>query len=423
MKMIRNAWVGLLFWTLPLGAAPLAAPEPDGAACWPEFHGPSRDNISRETGLLKTWPEEGPRLIWKYSGCGKGYSMVSLAGGRIFTAGDFGPEERVIALNLNGKLLWTSPNGESWNGPQPGSRTTPTYRDGALYHLNPTGRLAAYRARSGEQIWSVDLRAEFGARYGTWALAENVAVDGDRVLCVPGGSRGLVVALDKNSGKTIWACTDLEEEAAYCSGLVVTYEGVRQFITMTQRSVIGVDVATGKLLWSHPHVTPHDQNVTTPLFHEGYVLVTSGHSAGAALLRIDPDCRGVTEVWSDQGLDNCHGGVILKDGCLYGSGCRVGGKGFFCADFLTGRRKYTDNDLGKLSLTYAEGMLYGLSDRGETWLIGMTPEAFYVAGRFDLPRENRDPCYAHPVVCGGRLYLRHSNDLYAYEIRADAGPK
>ena len=181
--------------------------------------------MSPEKGLLKKWPEGGPRLVWKYSPCGEGYSGVSIAEGKIFTAGDFDDAEMILALDMHGKLLWKAPNGEAWQKASPGSRTTPTYNDGVLYQMNPAGRLAAYEARSGKQLWAVDLQAGFDAQYGIWGLAENVIVEGDKVLCMPGGPKGRVVALDKRTGKTVWANTQIEHAAAYCSPLVVTYGG------------------------------------------------------------------------------------------------------------------------------------------------------------------------------------------------------
>ncbi|MCH8119055.1 MAG: PQQ-binding-like beta-propeller repeat protein, partial [Planctomycetes bacterium] len=217
---------------------------------WPEFRGPGRTNISADKSLLKKWPEGGPRRLWTYSQCGKGYSGVVIADGMIFTVGDFGREEIIVALDMNGNMLWKSPNGDAWRGPSLGSRSAPTYSDGALYHMNPSGRLAAYEARSGKPIWVVDLKSRFDARYGIWAMAEHVIVDGDKVLCMPGGPRGRVVALDKRTGKTIWANTEIEHSAAYCSGVVVTHEGVRQLISLTQRSVVGVNVENGAIVGS-----------------------------------------------------------------------------------------------------------------------------------------------------------------------------
>ena len=386
-------------------------------ASWPHFHGPGRDNISTETDLLPKWPAEGPKLVWRSSSCGHGYSGVSIADGMIFTAGDFGPAEKVIALDMAGLPLWESPNGKSWTGPHPGSRTTPAYNDGIVYQMNPTGRLAAWRARSGKELWAVDLQERFGAKYGIWAMAENVIVEGDHVYCVPGGSKALVAALDKKTGKTVWTNTELKETAAYCSPALVSYKGIDMLITLTQKSVIGVDIKTGKLLWSHPHVTKHDQNITTPVFDEGFIFVASGHSGGGRVVKINDQVNGVKEIWWNKELDNCHGGVIYQHGHIYGSACRQGGKGFFCVNLRTGKVQYLDKKLEKLSFTCADGMLYGISQKGMMFLIAHSPEQFEIAGSFQLPLDSRMPAFAHPVICDGKLYLRQNRNLSVYDIR------
>ncbi len=413
----RCPTAAILVVHVAIGAVSLHADEINGRPWWPHFHGPQRDNICRETGLLKKWPADGPNLLWKFSDCGIGFSGVSIAEGKIFTAGDFDEVERVLALDIDGRLLWQSLNGRSWTGPYPGSRTTPSYSDGMVYQMNPIGRLAAYRADSGREVWAVDLVEKFAARYGTWSMTENLAVEGDLVFCIPGGSRALAVALNKSTGETIWVNTALDETAAYCSPILVTHGGVRQLIALAQKSIISVDVGTGKLLWSHPQVTPHDQNVNAPLYCDGYVFAASGHSGGGRLVKINSDSSGVEELWWDKDLDNCHGSVMLLDGCLYGSACRSGGKGFFCADFLTGEIRYREKKMEKLSLTCADGMIYGLTQRGEVLLIEPRPDRLEVVSRFQTPPDSRELAWAHPVVCGGRLYVRRGQYLYAYDVR------
>ena len=397
---------------------PLPGSEVDNGPSWPEFHGAGRTNISSETGLLKRWPEGGPPLVWKFSECGTGYSGVAIAQGMIFTAGDFGPVEMLLAFDLDGKLLWKSPNGEAWGMASPGSRTTPTYDDGTLYQMNPTGRLAAFDAQSGKSLWAVDLKSEFEAKYGVWALAENVIVDGGKVLCMPGGPKGRVVALDKRTGKTLWANTEIEHSAAYCSPVIVTHAGVRQLITMTQQSVVGVDVETGKLVWSAPFVPTSPQNALTPVFQDGQLFVACGHSTGGTLMKIEPDARTASTVWHREDLDNCHGGAILVDGKLFGSGCRLGGKNFYCVDFLTGTTIKLDKTLGKVGITCADEMIYCLNHQGTMSLLAVTADGFDVVSQFNLKRKPANSYLAHPVVCGGRLYLRCDEDLYAYDIRA-----
>jgi len=393
-----------------------AGPNSGDVPSWPDFHGPGRSNVSSEKGLLRQWPEQGPRLLWTFGGCGQGYSGVTIAQGLIFTAGDFGREERLLALNLKGKLLWQAANGQAWRRSSPGSRATPTYSEGVLYHMNPLGRLAAYEAQSGEEIWSVDVQSRFKARYGIWAFAENVIVEGDKVLCMPGGSQGRVVALDKRTGKTLWANTDIEYGAAYCSPVVVTHAGVRQWISLTQQSVVGVDVNTGALLWSAPFVPRSPQNALTPVYQDGYVFIACGHSSGGTLLKIDLPGRTAATVWERQDLDDCHSGAFHLNGRLYGCACRVGGRNFFCVDFLTGRTIKQDPSLGKVGMTCAANMIYCLGHRGTLSLLDITPDGFKLLSQLELPKKPTNSYLAHPVVCAGRLYIRCDQDLYAYDV-------
>ncbi|MGD0088850.1 MAG: PQQ-binding-like beta-propeller repeat protein [Planctomycetota bacterium] len=384
---------------------------------WPEFHGPRRDNMARETGLLKEWPKEGPKLLWSFSPCGKGYAGVSLAEGLLFTTGDFGDEEALLALDLDGKLKWKAANGKAWKGAQPGARTTPTWNDGAVYQLNATGRLSAYVAATGQPLWSVDLEGRFAAQHNFWGYAENVIIEKDALLCMPGGAKGRVVALDKKTGATLWANTEIQDGPGYSSPLLVTHNGVRQFIALARTSVLSVDVATGKLLWSHKHEGTCDQNVTAPLFHEGCVYVTAGHKSGGRMVRINPDGQSVTEAWFGTDLDNCHGGVLFLDGYLYGSGCRLYKKGLVCAEFATGKTMYNASEIGKVSITYADGLLYCLGNDGPLALVDIAPQQAKIISRFHPPWGESPPCLSHPVVCGGRLYIRHLNDLFAYDVR------
>lgn len=401
------------------GESPAA--DPAAAPSWPEFHGAGRTNVSPDKGLLKQWPEGGPPLVWKYSECGEGYSGVSIADGMVFTAGYIGGKETVLALDMDGKLLWKAPNGEAWSGPSPGSRTTPTFSEGVLYQMSAAGRLAAFEAKTGKPVWAVDLVAQFGAKFGVWAAAENVIVDADKVLCMPGGPKGRVVALDKRSGKTLWANTEIEHTAAYCSPLIVAYRGVRQLVTMTQKSVVAVEVETGRLVWQAPFVPKSPQNALTPVFHDGQVFVACGHWSGGTVLKVDPEAKTASTVWFRKELDNCHGGAMFIDGRLYGSACRQGGKDFYCVDFLTGKTIKTDATLGKVGITMADGMMYCLNHQGKVSLLALGPEGFRIVSQFDLKRRPENYYLAHPVVCGGRLYLRGGPDLYVYDVRARQG--
>jgi outer membrane protein assembly factor BamB len=386
---------------------------------WPSFHGAQRDNLSRETGLLKQWPKDGPPLAWKATGCGKGYSAPSAAEGWLYLTGDFGDQEFVIALDSAGKVRWKTSNGKAWKGAQPGARTTPTYDQGRLYHLGPHGSLSAFEARTGKTLWTVDVCERFASSVRTWGYTENLLIDGERLLLMPGGVKGRVVALDKDTGHTLWANTEITDGAAYSSPIVAEHGGVRQYIALARSTVLGVDVQTGKLLWSHEHKSTCDQNVTSPIYHAGRVFVTSGHKAGARVVKLSADSRHAEQIWFGTRLDNCHGGVVLLDGCLYGSGCRLYNKGLVGVDFATGKVNYQAAEIGKVSITHADGMLYCYDNDGEMLLVKATPQAATIVSRFKVPRtETVEHTLTHPVVCEGRLYLRHLDELFAYDIRS-----
>ncbi|MBL7224479.1 MAG: PQQ-like beta-propeller repeat protein [Candidatus Brocadiae bacterium] len=411
-----NTVVGLI-----LAATTLAGAATKGAGGqWPQFHGPRRDNLSTETGLLKRWPEGGPKLIWTFAECGRGFAGVAVVDGTLYTVGDFGKDEYVLALDLDGKLLWKTQNGESWRRQYPGARTTPTYDNGTLYHLNPVGRLAAFEAKTGKELWAVDFKEAFGTKYGTWAMAENILIDGDLLLCAPGGERGRVVALEKTTGVTLWANTEIGDTVAYCSPILVDHGGTRQVVTILHKTIVSVEVKTGKLLWTHPHPTQHGQSVTMPIYHRGGIIASSGHGTGTRFLKLSPDGKSVEERWLNKDLDNCHGGLILAGNRLVGAGCRLYKKGLVCVDTVTGKTRWNDAKFGPLSLAYAEGLLYAIDRKGNTSLLKAAGTGCTVVSQFTIPRKGRDLVLCHPVIFGGRLYLRHASNLFAYHIRPGA---
>lgn len=392
---------------------------------WPQWNGPQRDNISTETGLLKQWPEGGPKLLWTATGCGKGYSSVAVTEQAIYTAGTSTDGTFVVAFDLAGKLKWRTPNGRQWEAPPKmtwaktydGSRATPTVDDGLVYHLNETGRLTAFEAGSGAVVWSVDLPRQFGAEVPDYGYSESVLVDGEKLICYPGGTNGFMVALDKKTGAPLWVNRDIGEGAAFASAVLAADLSPRQVITLTPAAIIGVDALTGKLLWRYPFTNKRENNIPTPIYSKGYVFASTGYGAGSVLLKLTGDGTNaaVSKVWANTELDNVHGGVVLVDGCLYGASHEK--PAWLCLDFATGRRRYRDPGVGMGSLTYADGMLYCLGERGTMGLAPCTPERYELAGRFEVPKAGGGLYWAHPVVCGGRLYLRHADCLYAYDVR------
>jgi len=388
------------------------------AADWPQWRGPNRDDLSAETGLLKQWPEGGPKLLWTAKGIGEGFATVAVADGLIYTAGNVGSDMLVTALDLDGKTKWQTRVGAAYTKDSPGSRGTPTLDGGKLYYETPFGDIACLDARTGKEVWALNMLKEFGGRNITWALSESLLVDGNSLICCPGGPEVGVAALDKATGKTVWTCKGTDGNPGYASPIVFDYKGLRQIVTMNSVAAIGVNAKTGDLLWRFPHKTSYDANIPTPIYHDGCVFIDSGYGSGGELLKLNVDGQkcSVEQVWKTKALDNHHGGIVLVDGCLYGSSHN--GK-WICLDFKTGEEKYSAPGVGKGSLTCADGMLYTYSEgRGTVGLVKATPEGHEVVSRFDVPKGGRGPHWAHPVVSGGRLYLRHGDLLFAYDIKA-----
>ncbi len=411
-----SAWAGLLMLLL-LHPATADTPVED----WPQFHGPRRDNISRQTGLLPQWPQDGPRLLWKTSGIGHGWATVSIAARRIYTAGDINGRTVLTALDLDGNRFWQEDNGAAYEGQFPGARGTPTVLDGRVYHLSGEGRVACFDALSGSPLWAVDLMERFQARNIQWGLAESVTVDGDKVICTPGGEKVGVVALDRRTGQTVWTCQGIGDKPAYTTGIIVDFSGLRQFVTTMSASAVGVDLQTGRLLWRYPCEAPYDVNVATPVYHQGHVAVSATWGRGTTLLRLEVDGRecSVEPVWHNPQFDIEHGGFLLADGHLYGlADGNHKRRHWACADWTTGKITF-DAEAGRIrsaATSYADGRLYLLADDRTVTLAAATPEKFLVLGRFELPKGPEGPTWAHPVIHAGRLYLRHSDWLYVYDV-------
>lgn len=388
---------------------------------WHCFHGTDRTNKSTETGLLKEWPEAGPKLVWTVSGLGEGYSSVSIAEGYLFTAGMVDKQTYVFAFDLNGKQVWKKPNGQSWETTMShartytGSRSTPTYDNGVVYHLNELGRLTAFDYKTGNELWSLELREQFNADIPEYGYSESVYIDGDRLYCNPAGEKGYMVCLDKNNGNLIWTSTEIPGTVGFSSSVVFDYGGYRQIAGLSSNSVYGVDLETGKLLWHVGFENSRSNNVADPIFHNGYVFASSGYGKGSILIKLNVSGKEITPetVWHTDLMDNHHGGVILHEGDLYGAGHEA--RGWFCLDFMTGKQIWKAN--GKGSLTYADGMLYCLDERGIMTLVRATPEKYDAVSTFEVPSGGKGFHWTHPVVCGGRLYIRHTDKLFAYDIR------
>jgi outer membrane protein assembly factor BamB len=387
-------------------------------AFWPQFHGPRRDNLSTETGLLKEWPKEGLVLLWTAKGLGHGFSTVSIADGMIYTAGNIDEDTVISALNMDGKILWQVKNGKAWTKDHPGTRGTPTIDKDMLYHESPVGNIVCLKAKTGEKIWEINILEKFQSKTATWALCESLLIDGDRLICCPGGPQTCMVALDKNTGAVVWKAPTTGELAGYASPIIAELKGLRIIITLTSKAMIGVNADTGELLWHVEHESYADENVIMPIYHDGCIFIST-LKAGSVKWKINvkDGKASVEELWRTNELDNHHGGVVLVDENLYGTSTFRNSNLWVCLDWETGENKHMDKGVGKGSLMYADGMLYTLSEDRVMGLVRPTPTGSELVSSFNIPEGGEGKSWPHPVVCGGRLYIRHSRFLYAYSVQ------
>ena len=383
---------------------------------WPQWRGPDRTDRSSETGLLDSWPADGPPLVWKSSGLGEGYSSVAVADGRIYTLGDLGDATYAIAMSeKDGKQLWkTKFSDPGGHNKYKGSRSTPTVAGGHVYVLSQHGDLACLTT-GGDLKWSRNLDREFGGKMMSgWKYSESPLVDGDKVVCTPGGSQGTVLALNKNTGQKIWQTKDWTDSAGYSSIVIATIHGVRQYVQLTGDSVAGIDPANGNVLWraDRPGKTAV---ITTPIVDDNFVFVTSAYGVGCNGFRIDKNGSkfSATQVYKNLSSANHHGGVVKVGDYLYGSS----GATFNCVNFKTGELAWEERSVGKGSTTYADGHLYLRAENGPVALIKADPKAMVEVSRFSQPERSRDRAWAHPVIANGKLYLRDWDKLLCYNIK------
>jgi outer membrane protein assembly factor BamB len=396
-----------------LGLALLAA----GAAATesPQFRGPNRDGVYPAEGLLQSWPGGGPRKLWTASGLGAGFAGVTVAGGRVYTTGIRDGQGYVYALDTAGKTLWTRGYGAVHSGGgYPGSRTTPTFHDGALYILSSAGRAVALDAAGGEVRWQRDLASDYGARQIQWGITESPLVVDGKVIFTPGGRKATMVALDAENGEAVWASEATGDASAYCSPRLLEAGTLRQIVTLTEKHLIGVDPDDGKVLWRHSHPGRYDIHAVSPLFQGRSIYVTDGYGQGGKMFELAADGRSVAVKWQDENLDVHHGGAVWVGGHIYGAA----GRGtWYALDAATGAARAEIPRAGKGSVVYADGRLYGYTEKGEVLLVDPEPASFRVVGTIEIT-EGDGHHWAHPVIAGGVLYVRHGDALVAFDVTA-----
>ncbi|HTD86643.1 MAG TPA: PQQ-binding-like beta-propeller repeat protein [Candidatus Binatia bacterium] len=394
------------------------------SADWPQWRGPQRNGISKESGLLKEWPKDGPKLLWHRKDLGSGYSTPSVVGERLYILSNEGMEnESVQALKVeDGKQIWSVRIGKVGpnEGPQyPAARSTPTVDGAVLYALGSDGDLASLETSNGKIRWQKNLRNDFGGKPGKWAFAESPLVDGDALVVTPGGSSATLVALNKKTGDVIWKSVVPGGDPAGYASIVVSEAGeVKQYVQFVEKGVIGVDAKTGKFLWRYAKTAEGSPaNIPTPIVEKDYVYTATGRGGGGLIkIKKAGDAFEVEQVYFSPKLPTQIGGAVKLGEYLYGTT----GQGLLCAEFLTGNVKWQERGVGAGSLCFADGSLFVHGENGDVALVEASPDSYREKGRFtppDAPIRGNSKAWAYPVVANGRLYVRDLASLWCYDIK------
>lgn len=405
--------------TAPRPAA-TGAVKAGAATDWPGFRGADRTDISKESGLLKQWPAEGPKKVWMSDKGGLGFSGFSVVGGTLYTEGSEGSKEFAVALDANtGAVKWKVEVGDlltnNWGD---GPRATPTVDGDRVYIMSGQGNAVCLSAKDGKEVWKASMK-DFGGKVPGWGYTESLLVDGDKVICTPGGGKGTLLALDKATGKMVWQTSEWDDGAQYASPIAVDFGGKRQYIQLTMQHFAGVNAADGKVLWKvkFPGKTAV---IPTPIFKDGQVFVAAGYGVGCKSVKLGSGAEPEF-LYENQDMVNHHGGVIHVGDYLYGYSDKGG---WTCMDFKTGAVKWQEKGkLGKGAIHCADGMLYLLEENsGNVVLIDASPAGWSEHGRFKLEpqttqRKKDGRIWTHPVVSNGKLYLRDQELIFCFNVK------
>lgn len=408
----------MLMRSLTVLAIGFALPSLIYAADWPQWRGPNRDGKSAETGLMKSWPPQGPELLWATNGIGKGWASPSIAGETIFITGLVGSEEFLFAMDLDGKPKWKTSCGAGWTKSNSGSRCQPAILKNRAYVITSMIHVTCHDTSDGRVVWSLDAMDKFGGVNRSYGNAESPLIVDDKVIVSPGGTNASVVALNKDTGDIVWTTEGMSQPAAYCSPILVERGGLKIIVTMLKNGLTGVDAKDGTVLWTAPHRNKYDNHMVSPVYEDGLIYFTSGYGAGGQMYRVSDNGRTITKLWQELKPDTMHGGVVFVGGYIYGSSNTkpCGGGDWITLEAQTGKVVNQRRWVNAGSVVHAEGNLYCYGDDGRVALVPATPDTKEPASVFTVTLGSGSH-YAHPVVCGGRLYIRHGEILMAYDIK------
>lgn len=393
-------------------AQPSTSRLPLQAADWPGWRGPMRDGKSPDTGLMKSWPQEGPPLLWRAQGIGKGYSSVAVVGGRVYTTGVIGEQLRISVFDTDGNRIGQVPHDMAWTDNYPGGRSTPTTDNGNLYLVSGRGLVGCYDVRSMQRKWAVHMK-DFGGTPPTWGYSESVLILGDFAVITPGGSK-CIVALNKSTGRPVWATGGFEAAAQYGSCYAFPFNGVPIIAAGTHRGLIGVNARNGRTIFATPFAADNTASCPTPVAADGYVFWAVGYGKGGVCMKLGGarDRIVAQEAWTTKDMVCQHGGYIIHEGHIYGNNDNR----WACIELATGKTVWQEKGVGKGSACFADGMLYLFAENnGRAGLATCSPSGLEMRGEFNV--EGEGTSWAHPVVIGGRLYLRYDDNLYCFNVR------
>lgn len=404
MEMKKSLLLFFSFITLALAAQDVV-----------QWRGDRTGVYKNETGLLKAWPEGGPRLLWCNEELGDGYSSVTIHGDRIYTTGMVDGKGYLYVLGTDGKLIGKKEYADEWTGSYPSARGTVAIDSGRLYLISGIGEIICLDEKTLDIVWKRSFRDDFGGDPPRHGVYEFPLIVGEKLIATPGGKKDNVVALDKNTGKLIWSSVAKGDVSSYCSAIYLDDQEIPQVVTMTGDHVIGLDIENGELIWSHPFTNRFKEHPNTPVYSDNMLLCTSSYGVGSIMLRLTGGGRKVEEVWKSVDLDARTGHMIKLGDYAYGAGDY--GKGsWYCVDWHTGRQMYKDRTIATGAIIAADGMLYCYSEKGDLALVKAVPDKFDIVSRFSI-NKGTGQHWAHPVIFRGVLYVRHGDSLMAYKIR------
>jgi len=398
---------------------------------WPQWRGPQRNGSSQEKGLLAQWPKNGPALLWSVADLGAGYSTPAVVGDRLYLLGNDGLENEFVEARSvkDGQRVWRQRIGKVGNPKQepnyPAARSTPSVEGKLLYALGSDGDLACLETATGQERWRKNLRSDFAGMPGEWAYAESPLIDGDQLICTPGGTNATMVALNKKTGEAIWSCAVPGGDAAtYASAIVVEAGGRRQYVQFLAKGLVGVDAQTGRFLWRYEKTALGSPAVILTPLAEKDQIYSGAYRAGGGLVKLKVDHGEIEpeQVYFSPKLPIGVGGVVKVGEFFYGST----GQAYLCVDFASGTVKWEDRALAPAASCYADGRLYLHGENGDVALVEPTPEAYREKGRITPPEQPKrlnamEKPWAYPVVANGRLYIRDGVKLWCYDVRKQSG--